>query len=196
MKEKFVNLIKKMGNHKKIIIIFSIVAIVVIIVTVTFFMTVGREPSKYEEKINKMADALCSENEMNNVIENYIDLKAAMAWQQAEQKADKFKKEYNNIDEKNVQLDKLSDALKKYAYQNEIIYKSIKTSNIQKPEKNKSNSKIYTVALTLKYEPLNEYSYLEDSTTKQNVKVIFFNNKIIDILDERSNSLFKNVLDL
>ena len=75
MKEKFVNLIKKMGNHKKIIIIFSIVAIVVIIVTVTFFMTVGREPSKYEEKINKMADALCSENEMNNVIENYIDLK-------------------------------------------------------------------------------------------------------------------------
>ena len=178
MKEKCLNFIAVALKHKKILL--GLLAFIIAILII-FYVVLGGKPKKYKDKIEAFADSQYSEVGMNNLIKDgTIDLKAAVAWQNANHDPGKFKKEYKKI-KNNSDTTLLEKAILEYARESEG-YEADKVYNIEKPKKDKKYGKIYTVFANLG----NEECYF-----------VFYKNKIIDVMiDNGETSYFEYMLEL
>ena len=190
MKEKCLNILSVVANlikeHKKIVI-GVVVAIVAIIVLANIISNSGK-PSKYEDKIKTVTKALSSESKMKKALGDVIDVKGAAAWQEADQKAGDFKKEYKDLKKDSDEIEDMEDALKAFAESNED--NEFKVKGIKEPKKNSKNNKIYTVAANFVVENFG----IEDEIP---VKFVFYKGKIIDIIQKNTDtSYFETALKL
>ena len=190
MKEKCLNFlstaVSTVKQNKKIAI--AILAILLIVIIIIVIAVNGGKPSKYQEKIKNVTKALSSESKMKKAIGDVIDLRGAATWQEVNQKAADFNKEYKNIKKDGDEAKELERALKQYAENNEKKGYEVKVRNIKEPKKNSNNKKIYTVSSTF---VTNQYG----SEKETDVRFIFYNGKIIDIMEKDTNtSYFKAIL--
>ena len=196
--DKILSFIK---NHKKPLIIGGIVLLVLIIVIVAVVVVTNMGPMGYKKKIEEFETSLSSEKKMKDAVEKYVDLRAAVAWQEANQKSKDFKEEYKDVKKDSDDLDELKDALIDAANSCEDDEMEYKVSNVKKPKKDKKNGNIWTVKATIKVK--SEYGY---SDGEYDVKFVFYKNQIIDILSDSSlpglmygygsdQSLFESILD-
>lgn len=158
------------------IIVAIVVAIIVGTGVIIAINISNREPSDYEEKIEKMGKAFSDKSEMEEVIEDgTIDLPVATAWQEIvgdydeTVKIDNLKNELKKIKTDDKRMKELKEALIEYAEEEEEEEYKIKVTNIRKPKQNEKNKKIWTVKATL-----NDYDYV----------FIFYKDNIIDVGDD------------
>lgn len=192
MKEKLLGLLDIIKNNKKNLIKVAVALVVVIIVIAVLSTIFSAKPKKYEEKIKTFTKALSSESKMKDVIEKYVDLRGAAAFQEADLDYKDLKKEYKKMKKDADEVDDMEKALKAYAKESEDSDLSVSVSKIGKPKQNSKNKKIYTVSATMSLK--SSYGSISD----QSVRFVFYKGKIIDILSKGygdDSSMFKNALD-
>lgn len=187
MKEKLVNLLVKVKENK--VVAIAIVAVIALILVIAIVAAVaGSGPKKYEEKMKDFTKALYSESKMKDAVDEIVDLRAAAAWQEADKEAEDFNKEYKKMKKNDDEVKDLEDALIEYAAEAEDSDMKIKISDIKKPRKDKDNKKIYTISATLEN---------TETDTEVKAKFVFYQDKIIDIINKTTNSsLFESALDI
>lgn len=183
MKDKILGVFAKVAEHKKVVLPI-IVAVVVIIVIAIAASILGGGPSKYKTKIKDFTDALSSKSKMKSAFDKTFDVRAAVAWQEADGEAENFKEEYKNIKKDDAEIEDFKDNLKDFA--DNCSELDFKVSKIKEPKKDSNNKNIYTVSATL--------SARGEETQ---VKFVFYKNKIIDIIYKDSKkSLIKAYREL
>lgn len=199
MKEKLLGILVKVKEHKNIVlpIAFAVLALIIILVVLFVFVLNGK-PRKYQDKIKQVTKALTSESKMKTALNEVIDVRGVVAWEEADQKTSKFNKEYKAVKKDSDDIKDKKDELKEMAEKAEEMEYTFKVSKIKEPKKDSKNSKIYTVTATLSgdydkkdYYTSSYYSSIPD--LEYEVKFVFYKNKIIDIIDKDSKrSFFKN----
>ncbi len=177
-------------DHKKIVIAVSVAVVVLILVIIAAVVISNMKPMGYKKKIEAVGSALCSEDDMEKAIEENIDLRGVVAWQEADQKSKKFKEEYKDVKKDDKDVKDAKEALIDYADDNSSYYSEVEVEDIKKPKKDSKNKNISTVKATLKYK--GEYS-----DTERDVKFVFYKNKIIDIQATYygvESSMFESIL--
>ncbi len=165
-------------EHKKLVIGGGIALLILIIAIVAIVVVTNMGPMGYKKKVQEFGSAFCSEKKMKEAIKNDVDLRAAVAWQEADQKSKDFKDEYKDVKKDSDDLDELKDALVDYAKSYDYM-DEVKISDIKKPKKDKKNGNIWTVKAKMKFKSKSAYGYDLD----YDVKFVFYKNKIIDITD-------------
>lgn len=193
MKEKVAGLLAKVLKPKRIIV--GVIAALVVLVFVGNLIG-GSKPKNYEDAVKTVLKGMGSKSsveKMDKALEKYIDLKGAVAWQNAGHDPKKLDKEYRNVKKDSDDVDDMKEVLELYA-EDEQDDEGIEVKNIKKPVKSKKNGKVYTVQATVVYND----SYLGD--WENDFKVVFYKGKIIDVLEcedeDSEESMFEYILDL
>lgn len=166
--------------------IFAVVLFIIILGVI--LASASGKPRDYEDKVKTSVKALYSESKMEKALKDVIDIKGAVAWQEANHNAKDFNKEYKKVKSSDDDVDEMKEALMEYAVDNERYYGSNYSKNevtlkkIKAPKKSKENGKIYTVDAEW------------DGT---NLTFVFYKGKIIDIQETDDNeSYFEYFLEL
>lgn len=192
MKKLFFNMWAWLWKHKRTAV-GVIIALVVIVVVGNLLG--GSKPKNYEDAVKTVLKGMGSKSsveKMDKALEKYIDLRGAVAWQNAGHDSKKLNKEYRKVKKDSDDVDDMKEALELYA-EDEQDDEGIEVKNIKKPVKSKKNSKVYTVRATIVYND----SYLGD--WENDYKVVFYKGKIIDVLEcedeDYEESMFEYILD-
>ena len=189
MKKLFFNMWAWLWKHKRTAV-GVIIALVVIVVVGNLLG--GSKPKNYEDATKTVLKAMCSKDaasKMEKALDKYIDLRGAVAWQNANHTAKKMNKEYGKVKKDSDDIDDMKNALKEYAQDHQDTQIEIK--NIEKPVKSKKNGKVYTVRATIVYKD-DFFGDYESYFT-----IIFYKGKVVDIMEGGENeSMFQYMREL
>lgn len=176
MKEKLGTVWGLIKHYKKILIALLVVIVAVIVVV----NVLAIKQRKYEEKVEGIIRALSKESKMKQLIEDgTIDLKGAVAWQNAmdnyDVKMDDFEKELKKVKKDDDSIDDMKEGLIEFAKNGEGSRYKIR--NIEKLKKNSKNRKVSIAEIEL-----------EDFTCA----IVFYNGKIIDVINNDSYKVEDN----